>query len=98
MVPESSYSSLESDGSDFESVGSPLPLPPLFASPLPPIPDFETKITRVSHSTCQKTEGSSLSSTTSNRPSSVERTTSSTDDTTTHVRVIFGFLDAYGRC
>ena len=94
----SSASSLsESDGFGSESVGSSLPLPHLLPSPLPPVLEFNPKITRVSCSPYRKTGGSSPSSIYSARPLSVARTTSSTDDTTTPVGVDLGFLDAYGR-
>ena len=95
-ISSSSSSSSESDGFGSESVGSspPLPLPPSLPSPPPPVLESEPKITRVSRSPYRKIEGSSPLSTTSGRPSSVARTTSSTNDTTTPVGVVFGFLDA----
>ena len=92
----SSSSSLEFDGSGFEFVGSSPPLPPPLPSHPPPVEKFEPKVPMVSRSPYRNIGGSSPFSTTSTRPLSVARTSSSIDDTTNHVGVVFGFFDAYG--
>jgi len=94
----SSSFSPESNSSSSNSFGSSLPPPPLLLpSPLPPVPNYKPKIMRVSRSPYRKTIGSSLSSTTLGRPSSVARTASSTHDKTTPMGVVSIFHVAYGR-